>query len=231
MSNDSNLFINSQLPNSSSEQKKIRDTLYRCSEPELLIIQFAKTIERGIDTADVMKYLQCSDSAASSTLRRLADSEYNKRLIFPLFNRSKCGARGAWLYFLKTEVKLEDVQAIIKDRGYGYEDFIERQSKKNSRQNQESESNSTKVSSDSTLINDLKKENVQEQKVESSVCESVDTINQDSDLPDLPESNDSEFGYIFKILRNEIAEKHKELEQLKKEYYKAVASLSKLKAG
>lgn len=236
MFNNSNLFGNSQLSNISPEHKKIIDTLYRCSEPELFVIRYARTVGRGIDSGDVIRYLQYSDSAASSILRRLADPKYNKRLISPLLNRDKCGARGAWLYFINEEVKLEDVEKIIQEQRYNYQRFIDNQIKKNSKNdgNTNQDQNreiSTHAPITSTQINHQEQEKPQEEKIELSVSELNDVKNQAFNLTDYSELNENEFPFLFSILRKEIAEKDKQLQQLKTEYERVVASLIKQKTG
>ncbi|MEH1964544.1 MAG: hypothetical protein V7L05_32895 [Nostoc sp.] len=236
MSNNTNLFTNSQTLNIDSEQKRIINTLYRCSEPEILLIRFAKTKERGIGSRDVMHYLLYSDSASSSILSRLANSKNNTRLIFPPLVREKCGPRGTWLYFVREEVKLQDIDQVIQEQKYSYERFIDGQKKKKSTgdsgiyQDQISET-STYEPVGSTEINHQEAKNLQQERTESTVSDFDNVKNQETKLPNLAEFNEDEFPFMFDILKKELVEKDKQLQQLQKEYEKVITTLIKQKAG
>lgn len=131
MSNTTNLPNNSQLSPLDSERKMILDTLHRLNEEELVTVKYAYLVQRGIGNPEVTKVTGYSDSAASCLLRRLTEPEYNKRLITSLMTRSKCGPKSSFLYFLRKEVMLEDIELTMNERGFDYERFLVQRSSKN----------------------------------------------------------------------------------------------------
>ncbi len=187
MSNNNNFVVNSQPFNNDPEQKKIRDTFYRCTESELLLLLYAKKLERGIDARQAQEYLRCSDSTAYSNLCRLSDIEDEKgRLLTPLMKRDKCGPHGSVLYFVKEEVNLEQIEKVCQEKKYNYENLIKRQNKRLSKQGdvtyqEENDKTSTDVPVDEPQINNSGKEKSQTQKVESVVSENNSVKNQETD--------------------------------------------------
>lgn len=233
MSNNSNFFPSSQLSNFASDQNKITDSLYRCSEPEILLIHQIKIAERGIGVADTKVLLQYSDAAASSILLRLTDNTRNHRLLVPLLRRERCGARGSLLYFVNKEVKLEDIEKVIKVRGYSYQKFIENKNKRFPEQDHviyqnPRENDSTDVLLTSTHVNHQEEEKPQ---IESRYSRFDSDDNQETNLTDLSEFTENEFPFMFSILKRKLVEKDKQLKQLQEEYEKLLSSLLSKKAG
>lgn len=235
MSNSTNLFTNSQHLNTDSEQKKIIDTLYRCSKEELLLALYAKKLERGIDSADVRQYLQYSDSAASSILRRLTDPVFNKKLITPIMTRERYGAKGAWLYFVKDEVMLEDIEKICQARGYSYQKFIENQRRKNSKQNDVTyQKENTKTSTDIPIqerkVDNCGVETDQTETVKTVASEKVTAKSVEFENPLDTNFTGGEFPFLFEVFKNQLAEKDRQIQKLQGELDKFTSYLLKQKA-
>lgn len=208
MFNNSNSSDDSQHFNAAIEQKKITDTLYRCSEEELLLTLHAKKVERAIDSTDVRNYLLYSDSAASSILRRLADPTKNKRLKTPIMKLEGSGARGAWLYLVREEVRLEDIERICQERKYSYQEY---KKKKNSKQDdatsqEESDKISTEIPTQEHEVNSYKeeKEQTKASKTVDSEDASTKSVEPDDSLP-----------YVFEVFKNQLAERENKLAEQK----------------
>ncbi len=127
-------------------------------------------------------------------------------------------------------MKLEDIEKVIQERRYSYQRFIDNQSKRISKKDsvihqKQSEESSTDAPNAFTQIDFQQEEKSQKEKTESTVFGFDSVKSQETDLPDLSEFSESEFPFMFNILRKELAEKDKQLQQLQKEYEKVVTSL------